>query len=193
MRGPALVTCAYFLVYYAFMVLQLKTRSAAMERARAAGVSIAEGKTFATDAGDDAGARMGERTFLNTLEQMGTFLCSLWMCSAFVSAELATILGGTAVISRAFFPLLWSMGKGGAWSWRVELSTQPYYVCVLGMLGVTGIWAITGVNVAVTFSTMAVIGTVMGCYAFTFALSFAVGTMLHSWTHGVYEQHSKVK
>ena len=87
LRGPAVVTVLYFLVYYSFMVLQLSTRSAAVERARKRGVHIAEGKPFASDVESDAGARMGERVFLNTLEQMGAFLASLWMCALFVSGE----------------------------------------------------------------------------------------------------------
>ena len=190
MRGPALVTCAYFVVYYAFIFLQLKTRSAAAERARAAGISIAKGKTFATDVSDDAGARMGERTLLNTLEQMGPFLCALWMCAAFVSAEVATILGGAAVCFRALFPVLWSTGDGGTFSWMVALSTQPYYVCVLGMFGLTAIWAATGVNAAVEFTAPAIFGIVVVCYILAFMLSFAAATLLHLLTKGAYEPRS---
>ena len=105
-RGPCVVTVLYFILYYAFMVLQLSTRSAAVERARRSGRLIPQGKTFASDVAEDHGARMGERVFLNTLEQSGAFLVSLWMCAVFVSCALATTLSSIALGFRALMPVL---------------------------------------------------------------------------------------
>ena len=83
-RGPAGVTVCYFLVYYAFMLLQLSTRSAAVARAsRRSGHAVPLEKSVPLD----NGAVMGERTLLNTLEQQGAFLAALWSCAACVSDE----------------------------------------------------------------------------------------------------------
>ena len=189
LRGPAVVTVLYFLVYYSFMVLQLSTRSAAVERARKRGVHIAEGKPFASDVESDAGARMGERVFLNTLEQMGAFLASLWMCALFVSGGLATALGGIAVGSRLGMPVLWSMGPGGAWNIRVEASTQPYYACVLGMLGAVLLWGALGINVATALPTPWLVVFVLGAYAALFIVVLLIGRLLNALTSTAYAGH----
>ena len=187
-RGPAAVTCVYFMLYLGFMILQLKTRGAAVDRARAQGTEVPAGKSFADSVANDPGARMGERTFLNTLEQMGVFLGALWMCAIFVSPPLATWLGGAAVLARSTFPVLWSMGEGGAWNIRVELSTQPYYCCVLGMLGAVATWAFTGVNIAEALPSTPLLGAaVVAFYVVSFVLAFGVGMMLHGSTRSAYE------
>ena len=157
-----------------------------MARARAQGVAIPEGKTFSSDVATDPGARMGERTFLNALEQMGAFLAALWMCACLVSPSMATWLGGTAVFFRALFPIFWSMGAGGNWNIRVELSTQPYYVCVLGMFGATLIWGLTGYNVS-ELPLGQLGGVIIGSYLALFAVVLGIGSVLHRCTYQAYE------
>ncbi len=182
-RGPAGVTVCYFLVYYAFMLLQLSTRSAAVARAsRRSGRAVPLEKSVPLD----NGAVMGERTLLNTLEQQGAFLAALWSCAACVSCELATVLGSIGLCARLLFPLFWSMGPAGAWNIRVELSTQPYYCCVLGMLGCVGIWAASGVNVAVELPAWALVLTVLASYVVLFAAAFGLSPPpgWHEWPGG---------
>ena len=172
----------YFVVYYAFMILQLKTRSAAVRRAGAA----VEGKTYASDVGEDLGARMGERVFLNTLEQMGAFLSALWMCAAFVSSELATTCGSIALFFRVLMPLFWSRGPGGAWNILVELSTQPYYLCVLGQFGAVFAWAATGFNVGEQ-SWLVQALFIFASYTVLFVAAFLLGEVLNRATAHAYE------
>merc|ERR1711964_673960 len=97
-------------------------------------------------------------------EQMGIFLASLWLCATIVSCDLATYLGALSVISRLLFPILWSRGDEGRWTCLVELSTQPYYLGVLGMLGAVGVWAFTGVNIVDSYPAWGVALIVLGLY-----------------------------
>lgn len=172
-RGPAAVTVLYFVLYYAFMILQLQTRGSAAERTEASGRSF---DRFSTR---DPEAIMGERTFLNTLEQMGPFLAALWTCSALVSCTLATWLGAIAVVSRLFFPIFWSMGKGGNWNILVEASTQPYYLCIMGMFGAVATFAFFGVNIVDEYSGWIVAALCFAYYLAFFILSFALGKAVH--------------
>ena len=55
-RGPAAVTCVYFMLYLGFMILQRKTRGAAVDRARAQGTEVPAGKSFADSVANDPGA-----------------------------------------------------------------------------------------------------------------------------------------
>ena len=112
---------------------------------------------------------MGERTYLNMLEQQPIFLVALWMCAAFISAPFATWLGGFAVFFRACYPVMWSLGPNGTFSWKVELSTQPYYLCVMGMLGTVAIWAFSGVNLAHDVHPGAAAGCLIGLWNSTSA------------------------
>eukprot|EP00746_Dinoflagellata_sp_MGD_P017267 gnl/MRDRNA2_/MRDRNA2_139564_c0_seq1.p1 gnl/MRDRNA2_/MRDRNA2_139564_c0~~gnl/MRDRNA2_/MRDRNA2_139564_c0_seq1.p1 ORF type:complete len:307 (-),score=47.53 gnl/MRDRNA2_/MRDRNA2_139564_c0_seq1:215-1135(-) len=181
-RGPAAVTVFYFLLYYAFMILQLQTRGAAAARAEASGRGF---DRFSTR---DPEAIMGERTFLNTLEQMGPFLAALWSCAALVSCTLATWLGAIAVLSRLFFPIFWSMGEGGQWNILVEASTQPYYLCLMGMFGAVATWAFCGVNIVDDYSGWIVAVLVVAYYVAFFVISFALGKGVHLVTTGKYTE-----
>ena len=104
-RGPAAVTVLYFLVYYSFMIYQLNTRGAAIARTS---LTMQEAKRQGPL---DNEALMGERTFLNALEQQGAFLAALWSCAACVSCGLATVLGGIAVFARLLFPVFWALRR----------------------------------------------------------------------------------
>ena len=105
---------------------------------------------------------------------------------ACVSTQLATVLGAVAVFFRMLFPIFWSMGQQGAWNWRVELSTQPYYCCVLGMLGAVATWAFGGVNVADELAGWALVLLVLAYYAVGFATVFVWGKLLFALTNGAY-------
>eukprot|EP00443_Scrippsiella_acuminata_P026319 CAMPEP_0115324042 /NCGR_PEP_ID=MMETSP0270-20121206/82266_1 /TAXON_ID=71861 /ORGANISM="Scrippsiella trochoidea, Strain CCMP3099" /LENGTH=64 /DNA_ID=CAMNT_0002744131 /DNA_START=65 /DNA_END=256 /DNA_ORIENTATION=- len=64
------------------MILQLGLRSDARARCAESGEDFDRFKTI------DGGAVMGDRTFLNTLEQMGPFLAALWSCAVCVDPGL---------------------------------------------------------------------------------------------------------
>ena len=181
---------AYVVLYYSFMVLQLKARDAAVARAKSIpGSNPKIGmKSFGDEVANDPGARMGERTFLNMLEQQPTFLISLWLCAACVSSTLATILGWVAVLARALFPILWSRGPRGEWNLLVELSTQPYYLCVLGMLGPVLIWGVSGYNVVRDVPVWGVVLCVLGSFLGLFIVAILGGSLLHQATRGRYDQ-----
>ena len=100
---------------------------------------------------------------------------------------LATVLGGVAVGSRVLFPVLWSMGVGGHWNLRVELSTQPFYMCVMGMFGAVATWAVTGINIVKDFSTYWMISSLFIWYGLYFLFAFVVGELLHRVTRGAYD------
>ena len=70
------------------------------------------------------------------------------------------------------------MSPDCSWNIRVELSTQPYYCCVLGMLGAVGLWAFTGVRLT-DQPHWAVALAVIGLYGLFFGVAFAVGVLLH--------------
>jgi len=181
LKGPALVMVAWFTVYYALMVLQLTTRSAAIKRTQS------RGEVFDRYQPKDHGAIMGDRTFLNAQEQSLPFVCALWSCSIFVSPSLATVLGSAAVASRVLFPILWSLGPDGKWSMLVELSTQPWYVCVYGMLGSVAVWAVSGVNLGEEHWAVVALAC-LGLYLGGFGLGALLGAALHGLTRGAYER-----
>jgi hypothetical protein len=179
-RGPVVVTGAYFIMYYSFMMLQLSTRSAASRRA------TARGEEFDKVTTRDLGAAMGERTFMNSLEQMGTFLVSLWACAACVSCDFATILGACAIVTRVMYPVLFSWGPEGRFSMWVELSTVPYLVCVLGMLGSAVIWGLTGFNVVEKCPTWSLPLVVVASFGAFFGPAHVLGKGLDCLTQGSY-------
>ena len=58
--------------------------------------------------------RMGDRSFLNALEQQCAFLLPLWLHAVFVSPQVSTTMGAIAVVARFFFPIFWSPKKTNA-------------------------------------------------------------------------------
>ena len=72
---------------------------------------------------------LGDRTFLNTLEQAPPFLVSLWACGLLADVELAAFCGKLYIFSRCLYPVVFR--KGMPW---LLLSTVPCYNLIWYML-----------------------------------------------------------
>lgn len=95
--GPAWVTVAYVLVYYAFMINVLRAKAGAAKR---------HGSEFDRYFGQDRELLAADRSQLNMLEHMPPFLILLWLHALLVSSYEATILGAIYTGSRALYPVL---------------------------------------------------------------------------------------
>jgi len=156
-----IVTVVYMGIYYAFMVHQLC------------------GKKYqgsANSAEYELG-RMTDRTFLNTLEQQAPFLILLWLHALLVDPAVSHVLGWVAVIARLFFPILWSLD--GTWNWKVELSTQPYYLVLNYFMFALFCKAIWNVNLYDQVPGWAFPFVVVGGFLLMFGLSAALGFLLY--------------
>ena len=72
---------------------------------------------------------LGDRTFLNTLEQAPPFLVSLWACGLLADVELAAFCGKGYIFFRCLYPAVFR--KGMPW---LLLSTVPCYNLIWYML-----------------------------------------------------------
>ena len=72
---------------------------------------------------------LGDRTFLNTLEQAPPFLVSLWACGLLADVEVAAFCGKGYIFFRCLYPVLFR--KGMPW---LLLSTVPCYNLIWYML-----------------------------------------------------------
>jgi len=72
---------------------------------------------------------LGERTFLNTLEQAPPFLVSLWACGLLADVDTAAMCGKGYIFFRCLYPVLFR--KGMPW---LLLSTVPCYNLIWYML-----------------------------------------------------------
>ena len=72
---------------------------------------------------------LGDRTFLNTLEQAPPFLVSLWACGLLADVELAAFCGKLYIFFRCLYPVVFR--KGMPW---LLLSTVPCYNLIWYML-----------------------------------------------------------
>ena len=72
---------------------------------------------------------LGDRTFLNTLEQAPPFLVSLWACGLLADVELAAFCGKGYIFFRCLYPIVFR--KGMPW---LLLSTVPCYNLIWYML-----------------------------------------------------------
>jgi len=70
------------------------------------------GPTAGMIGASDPQKRWGDRAFTNTMEHAPTFLSSLWIFAVFCSADVATKLGATYTILRAFYPIIWAVFGG---------------------------------------------------------------------------------
>ena len=102
-KGPVLVTISYFLVYYFFIYLILKTRIKLHSTYKK------EGKKFDRYFSQDRKMLLADRTQLNMLEHAPAFLSLMWIYAIFVSTNLATIMGSFYVATRSLYPFV--MGK----------------------------------------------------------------------------------
>ncbi len=185
-NASVLVTVAFVIEYYAFLVLQLLTRDDAAARAKARNEPFDHAHT------KDQGARLGERTFLNLAEQAPPFLAALWCCTLAASPRLAGLLGGAALTARIAYPILWAMGPGGAFNWRVELSTQPWYACLMGMLNASAL-KVLWPDLPLDFESMPlmhILGFTLASYLGGWLLVLALGAALRGATGWAYAGHS---
>jgi hypothetical protein len=130
LRGPLVVTVAYFVLWYGFL-FGLQTRTKYRLKAR----YQKEGKVFDRYFGRDDEMLAVDRVVANTHEQMGPFLVSLWLFAIFASPTYATWLGAAYVVLRSAYPLLLGKRVSMVQSKRVALVTFPCYAIVLTMLG----------------------------------------------------------
>ena len=130
LRGPLVVTVAYFVLWYAFL-FGLQTRTKYRLKAR----YQQEGKVFDRYFGQDEEMLAVDRAVSNTHEQMGPFVVSLWLFAIFASPTYATWLGAAYVALRSAYPFLLGKRIEKVQSKRVAFVTFPCYAIVFGMLG----------------------------------------------------------
>ncbi len=135
LRGPVLVTAAYLLLWYVFL-LGFQSRTKYRLKASYA----ARGEVFDRYFGQDEEMLAADRVVGNTHEQMVPFLVSLWLYAIFVSPTRATWLGVAYLALRASYPLLLGSRVSKTQSRRVALATFPSYAIVFTMLG-GAVWA----------------------------------------------------
>ena len=130
MRGPVIVTVAYFLLWYCFLLgLQSRTEY------RLKALYAKEGRVFDRYFGQDEEMLAADRAVTNTHEQMGPFLVSLWLFAVFSSPTYATWLGATYIVLRVIYPILLGNRVSKTQSKRVAFVTSPSYGITLTMLG----------------------------------------------------------
>ncbi len=138
LRGPVLVTAAYFaLWYYLLLGLQRGTKYRLLDE------YAARGEQFDRYFGHDARMLAADRAVANTHEQMVPFLTTLWLHALLVSPTWATILGSAYVGFRALYPVLLGKSVERTQSKRVIFATGPAYLIVLILGGSTVVTVLT--------------------------------------------------
>lgn len=127
------VTGAYFAVFYSFMIFQSTSKMYLYSKAKASKKSDEKVSMADIKYGSTRGlGLLGDRTFLNMLEQSPAFLTSLWLHALFVDPETAAKAGWLYVLFRLWYPFGFSMGL----PW-ILLSTLPNYGIIFYLLGST--------------------------------------------------------
>ena len=127
--GPIAVTLAYVMLYYAFQIHLLRTKSA-LRREYAA-----RGEKFDRYFGQDRRMLAADRVQLNTLEHMPPFLVLLWLNAIFVGPLGATIAGVVYVLARAAYPVVLGARLGRGVRLGIVLATGPGYVVLAYLSG----------------------------------------------------------
>ena len=104
----------------------------------------ARGEEFDRYFGQDPRMLAVDRAVINTHEQMGPFLVSLWMHAVFVSPSTAAALGAVYVALRVLYPFLLGKSLSKTQSKRVFAVTGPAYLIILYLVGSTVVAAVTG-------------------------------------------------
>ncbi|MFT5584054.1 MAG: putative MAPEG superfamily protein [Cognaticolwellia sp.] len=136
--GPVVVTLAYILLYYGFVV------HVGVMKARRARVYKEKGEPYDRYFTPDREMLAADRMQLNTLEQMPPFLVLLWLNAVFVGPMGATIAGGVYVLARAAYPLALGKRMGRGVRAMVLASTVPGYLVILYFMGALS-WALIDV------------------------------------------------
>jgi len=128
------VTAAYVVMYYAFCFFQswskLYLRRTLPPNADGKKPTLVQLKYGGYGSSKTRTLRLlGDRTFLNTLEQAPPFLVSLWACGLLADVELAAFCGKCYISFRCLYPVLFR--KGMPW---LLLSTVPCYNLIWYML-----------------------------------------------------------
>lgn len=130
LKGPIIVTVVYFIMWYYFLFfLQFKTKYRLLAKYKKAG------KKFDRYFGQDEEMLAVDRVVINTQEQMVPFIMALWMCTIFVSSNIATWCGGLYVVLRFFYPILLGKKVYRKQSMRVAYVTIPCYFIIFFMFG----------------------------------------------------------
>jgi hypothetical protein len=135
--GPILVTAAYFGLWYYLLLGRQRGTKYALQAEYAA-----RGEVFDRYFGQDGRMLAADRAVINTHEQMGPFLASMWMHAVFVSPQTATVLGGVYVALRTAYPFLLGTNLSKTQSKRVFAATGPAYLLVFYFLGSTAVAAL---------------------------------------------------
>jgi uncharacterized MAPEG superfamily protein len=133
--GPVVVTLAYILLYYGFVV------HVGVMKARRARAYKEKGEPYDRYFTPDREMLAADRMQLNTLEQMPPFLVLLWLNAVFVGPMGATIAGGVYVVARAAYPLVLGKRLGRGVRAMVLVSTVPGYLVILYFMGALS-WAL---------------------------------------------------
>jgi len=138
LRGPLVVTVAYFLLWYSFL-FGLQTRAKYRLKTR----YQKEGKVFDRYFGGDEEMLAVDRAVANTHEQMVPFVVSLWLFAVFASPKYATVLGAVYVVLRSAYPFALGKRVSKVQPKRVAFVTFPSYAIVFTLLG-GAVWSALG-------------------------------------------------
>jgi uncharacterized membrane protein YecN with MAPEG domain len=136
--GPLLITVAYVLLYYVYMVVVvLRTKSRLVREYEA------RGERFDRYFGNDREMLAADRVQLNMLEHMPPFLVLLWLHAVFVSTTSATAAGALYLVSRLAYPFALGPRVGRGVRALVLTATVPGYIVIAWLAGGL-LWAALG-------------------------------------------------
>jgi len=126
------VTLAYVCLYYLFLLNLLRTRLMLIKRCKD------DGKPFRRYDDSYPELRAADRTQLNMLEHMPTFLVVLWLQAFTVSANAAAICGGMYTLIRATYPFFMGARLENKMPNRLFINTFAGYAVHFLMMGWIG-------------------------------------------------------
>jgi len=116
LRGVALVTCAFMVMWYIFLGHQV-------------GIKFTQGLSPEVQ---DQAKLIADRSVINTMEQALPFLSLLWLHAIFVNPETARLLGWIYIAFRFTYPIFY--GMYGQFNTAVEVACQPNYTIIMYFL-----------------------------------------------------------
>ena len=123
-KYPIIITVAYCLVYYGFLLNIARTRISLHKKYNK------EGKKFDRYFGQDRNMLAADRIQLNMLEQMPIFLVLFWLNAVFVPGTWTSILGGGYTLTRAIYPFLIGNRMGRDIPMRILFATFLGYIVI---------------------------------------------------------------
>jgi len=138
-QGPILVTAAYFLLWYYFLIgIQRRTKYRLQKE------YASRGEVFDRYFGQDEEMLAADRVVINTQEQMVPFLAALWLHAAFVSSYYASLIGILYVALRAIYPVLLGKRLSKMNPKQVHYVTVPCYLMLIYLFGAVVLRALAG-------------------------------------------------